>query len=228
MKRMFISIIFTILSISTFANNFKIPKEGKRIEDFYYGYNLLQVEVGDLNKDGLDDVVLLIEEPGRIPEPGIVDYEAEPSKILVLFKKKNGGYRLVSKNEKLIMKEGLSYEPLIEIKKGVLYVREAITPISNIFEEYVFRFQKGHMELIGYEETVVNRVSEYSEKISINLSTNRMSITKGGAGNEKTEWKKIDVRSVYFLENMTDETGYEILKEAKYDRWNRIWNIERN
>lgn len=218
-KNMMISIFFLIISFSTFANSLKIPKEGNRIEDFYSGYNLLEVEMGDLNKDGLDDVVLLIEEVGKMPEPEMVDYEAESVKILVLFKKKNGGYRLVSENEKLLEKNGMySYEASIEIKKGVLYVREAILSISYNFNEYAFRFQNGYMELIGLETGQVNRGTGDTEEVSINLSTNRMSITKGRIDNddEDTKWKKTNIRTVYILDNMTDESCYEILKEAKY------------
>lgn len=218
-KNMMISIFFLIMSFSTFANSLKIPKEGNRIEDFYSGYNLLKVEMGDLNKDGLDDVVLLIEEVGEMPEPGMVDHEAEPAKILVLFKKKNGGYRLVSKNEKLLEKKGMySYEASIEIKKGVLHVGEAIMSMYHIFNEYTFRFQNGYMELIGLEISEINRGTGDTEDVSINLSTNRMSITKGRIDKDEgdTKWKKTNIRTVYILDNITDELNAEILKEAKY------------
>ena len=98
-------ILFIFYSFNLFALNF--PKKADKIEDFIpKGWKSIIVKKGDLNKDKIDDVVLIIEknDPKNFKK-NEESYQTSPENhnpriILVLFKDKNSKYTLVAKNDK--------------------------------------------------------------------------------------------------------------------------------
>ncbi|WP_343632760.1 hypothetical protein [Fluviicola sp.] len=114
---------------------------------------------GDLNKDGIPDLVLMIK--GTDKNNFVQDeYRGELDRnrrgILVLFKHKDG-YELVSKNADCFSSEnedgGVYYPPelSLDIRKGNLYVEYRHGRYG--YWTYTFRYQNGELELIGYDST---------------------------------------------------------------------------
>ena len=244
-KLFFILSLFLICSFYAFAENF--PQKAKSINDFVpKGWKILKDEngsnfiaKGDLNKDKLEDVAIIIEKNDKKnikknDNFGPNELNLNPRILLILFKEKDGTYSLVAKNDKgFIKSEGSEDNPALMdtlsdicIKKNVL----KITP--NYFmsagswntssDTYIFRFQNNVFELIGYESDSYMRNTGEEEKVSINFSTNKVKSTTGGNMFEdakdkpKDKWRNIKFEKKYILDEMTESTMDEILDTIYY------------
>ena len=238
-KGLFFSfLLFILCSFNLLAENF--PQKASKIEDFIpKGWKSIIVKKGDLNKDKIDDVVLLIQKNDpknfRKVEDG-TNLDFNPVVMLVLFKDTNSQYNLVAKNEKgFIPSEGKVYEKALEtivdedsisIKNNTLRIytfwegpRAASTSSTN----YVFRYQNNRFELIGLEIRSGGNSSytHYESFVtSINFSTKKLIKTKETDKLDSDEKSKIDkkektinINKNYILENMTEETANEILEK---------------
>lgn len=123
--------------------------------------------IGDLNKDGLDDLVTVMQD---------TVHENAPYRIAVFFGVADEEYKLVVLSGQLIEPQypdgrdgyryGNGFEG-VEIKKGILIVNNSL--LRGHFEQK-FRYQNGNFELIGYTSTSSDGVGRiYSE--DFNLST---------------------------------------------------------
>lgn len=171
---------------------------------------------GDLNKDGIPDLVLMIK--GTDKSKFVQDeYRGELDRnrrgILVLFKHKDG-YELVSKNADCFSSEnedgGVYYAPelSLDIRKGKLYVEYRHGRYG--YWTYTFRFQNGDFELIGYDSTSTYGPIIKSDK-SINFSTKRMqervNINEEAESGEevfKETWKNIKLDKTIKLSEIKD------------------------
>ena len=95
-KLFFVLSLFLICSIYIFGEDF--PTKAKTVDDFVpKGWKEILTTNGDLNKDKLEDTVIVIEKDDVLGP----DYLNLNSRILlVLFKQKDGTYILASKNDK--------------------------------------------------------------------------------------------------------------------------------
>jgi len=130
----------------------------QRITDFIpKGYKLFEKISGDLNKDGLEDCVLIIKATRkdgfeRDYEGKLIDRNRRG--IIILFTEKNG-YKLASKNYNCFSSENedggnyFSPELWVEERKGNLYLRYCHGRYG--YWEYCFRYQNSDFMLIGYE-----------------------------------------------------------------------------
>ena len=179
------------------------PEQGNKMEDFVpkHWSAIMKVD-GDLNKDGLADTALIVEQenPNNI---SITEYNdtlnTNPRALLVLFKQENGTYKLAAKNDKGFIeppKENSSLlDPLgegdINIKNNTLrlnfqyFFSAGSWYITNV--EYVFRYQNSHFELIGVEPNSFHRATGEETIVSFNLSTNKLETTMGGNVFEENE-----------------------------------------
>ena len=205
------------------------PEQGNKMEDFVpkHWSAIMKVD-GDLNKDGLADTALIVEQEN--PENiSVTEYNdtlnTNPRALLVLFKQENGTYKLAAKNDKGFIeppKESSSLlDPLgeggINIKNNTLRLRfqyffsAGSWYITNV--EYVFRYQNSHFELIGVETNSFHRATGEETIVSFNLSTNKLEITTGGNmfGENEDNPKKITKTFMYnpkpILDNM-EATAY--------------------
>ena len=205
------------------------PEQGNKMEDFVpkHWSAIMKVD-GDLNKDGLTDTALIVEQenPNNI---SITEYNdtlnTNPRALLVLFKQENGTYKLTAKNDKGFIeppKENSSLlDPLgegdINIKNNTLrlnfqyFFSAGSWYITNV--EYVFRYQNNHFELIGVETNSFHRATGEETIVSFNLSTNKLETTMGGnvfeekENNPKKETKTFMYNPKPILDNM-EATAY--------------------
>ena len=205
------------------------PEKGNKMEDFVpkHWSAIMKVD-GDLNKDGLTDTALIVEQEN--PENIIVtEYNdtlnTNPRALLVLFKQENGTYKLAAKNDKGFIeppKENSSLlDPLgegdINIKNNTLRLKfqyffsAGSWYITNV--EYVFRYQNSHFELIGVETNSFHRATGEETIVSFNLSTNKLETTMGGnvfeekENNPKKETETFIYNPKPILDNM-EATAY--------------------
>ena len=241
-KGLFFSfLLFIVCSFNLLAENF--PQKANKVEDFIpKGWKSVVVKKGDLNKDKIDDVVLVIQKDDaknfeKSEDNTIFNYN--PMAILVLFK--NSQYNLVAKNENgfIVSKDKALVEELetlsspdldddlsksINIKNDTLRLLTRSEYVKGArVTEYIFRYQNNKFELIGLEYKYWHTSTDYAVDIaySINFSTKKLIGTKDISGVrtdetkiEKVE-KSIDVKDKYILDTMAQDTGIKILE--KYD-----------
>ena len=180
---------------------------GKPIADFIpAGYKIFQEIKGDLNKDGLEDCVVIIK--GTKKENIITDeYRGKLDRnrrgIIVLFKV-NEDYVLATKNYDCFSSEnedgGVYFAPELDvsIEKGKLYVHYGHGRYG--YWTYTFRYQKADFELIGYDSSdnygpVVNSetsINFLTKKKVTKTNTNENAESGDEVFEEKTEKIKVD------------------------------------
>jgi len=201
-KGLFFSfLLFIFCSFNLLAENF--PQKAGKIEDFIpKGWKKLIVKKGDLNKDKIDDVVLLIQKNDpknfRNAESGYMMYmpienaNFNPIIMLVLLKDTNSQYNLVAKNEKgFFPSEGKAHEEVLEtiVDEDSITIKNNTLRIYTFWEgirasasstNYVFRYQNNRFELIGLE--IINSGTNGDDlefnTYSINFSTKKLIKTK--------------------------------------------------
>ena len=232
-KLFFILLLFLISSIYVFGENF--PQKAKTVNDFIpKGWKKILTTNGDLNKDKLEDTVIVIEKEDKknIKKNdgfGSEELNLNPRILLVLFKQKDGTYILASKNDKgFIKSEGNDNNPaLMDTLDDIIIKNNVFKIVFNYFMSagswwtstnvYIFRFQNNVFELIGYESNAYMRNTGEEEGTSINFSTNKAKITTGGnifeekENNPKDEWRYLKFEKKYILDEMTESTLDEIL-----------------
>ena len=232
-KLFFILLLFLISSIYVFGENF--PQKAKTVNDFIpKGWKKILTTNGDLNKDKLEDTVIVIEKEDKknIKKNdgfGPEELNLNPRILLVLFKQKDGTYILASKNDKgFIKSEGNDDNPaLMDTLDDIIIKNNVLKIVFNYFMSagswwtstnvYIFRFQNNVFELIGYESNAYMRNTGEEEGTSINFSTNKAKITTGGnifeekENNPKDEWRYLKFEKKYILNEMTESTLDEIL-----------------
>ena len=232
-KLFFILLLFLISSIYVFGENF--PQKAKTVNDFIpKGWKKILTTNGDLNKDKLEDTVIVIEKEDKknIKKNdgfGPEELNLNPRILLVLFKQKDGTYILASKNDKgFIKSEGNDNNPaLMDTLDDIIIKNNVLKIVFNYFMSagswwtstnvYIFRFQNNVFELIGYESNAYMRNTGEEEGTSINFSTNKAKITTGGnifeekENNPKDEWRNVKFKKKYILDEMTESTLDEIL-----------------
>ena len=232
-KLFFILSLFLIYSTYIFGENF--PQKAKTVNDFIpKGWKKILTTNGDLNKDKLEDTVIVIEKEDKknIKKNdgfGPEELNLNPRILLILFKQKDGTYILASKNDKgFIKSEGNDDNPaLMDTLDDIIIKNNVLKIVFNYFMSagswwtstnvYIFRFQNNVFELIGYESNAYMRNTGEEEGTSINFSTNKAKITTGGnifeekENNPKDEWRYLKFEKKYILDEMTESTLDEIL-----------------
>lgn len=179
---------------------------------------------GDLNKDGLEDVILIIKgtDKNKIiqdEDRGALDRNRRG--IIVLLNKGNY-YELASKNYNCFSSEnedgGVYFAPELNvgIEKGNLYINYGHGRYGNW--GYTFRYQNGDMELIGYDSYSSNGpVPQY--EVSINFLTKKKltkdNLNKNDDGDNyevkyKDTWETIKLNKLMKLSEIKDFDDLEL------------------
>ena len=245
-KGLFFSfLLFIVCSFNLLAENF--PQKANKVEDFIpKGWKSIVVKKGDLNKDKIDDVVLVIQKDDaknfeKSEDNTIFNYN--PIAILVLFKDKNSQYNLISKNENdfIVSKDKALVEELetlsspdldddlsksINIKNDTLRLLTRSEYVKGArVTEYIFRYQNNKFELIGLEYKYWHTSTDYAVDIacSINFSTKKLIIHNMSEKlesnikkEEKTE-KNLNITEIYALDTMSETSGVDILDKYVYE-----------
>lgn len=199
--------------------------QSKNPEDFIPdGYVLYREEgqekiTGDLNKDGLEDRVLIIKKTGKDGYgknqfDKIVDKNRRG--IVILFNKENY-YELALKNYDCFSSEnedgGVYFPPelWVEIKKGNLHINYAHGRYGGW--GYTFRYQNRDFEMIGYDGRY-NRGPVPQEETSINFLTRkkltRDNLNKDVYGDDYEDdnfvdtWTNINIKKLVRLSEIRD------------------------
>jgi len=219
-KLFFVLSLFLICSIYIFGEDF--PTKAKTVDDFVpKGWKEILTTNGDLNKDKLEDTVIVIEKDDVLGP----DYlNLNPRILLVLFKQKDGTYILASKNDKgFIQSENDEENPAlmdtltgISIKNNTLRINFDYFLSAGSYSAsqtvFTFRFQNNRFELIGLDNNSFMRNSGEQEEFSINFSTNKMKTTSGRnmfdeeLSKPKETWENINIKKKYILDEMSKDT----------------------
>jgi len=118
---------------------------------------------GDLNKDGIDDIVLVSQ-----PEKLLKNAGNTKRVLRILFKDAAGTYKLQAESYTAVMPEATSniFFESVTIKNGVLTVRHEFLRGGS---QHIYRFQNGVFALIGAGK--INGDASYSDTWDYNLST---------------------------------------------------------
>lgn len=179
------------------------------------GYVIFDKIYGDLNKDGLDDCVMIIK---GTDNSKIINHEYRGKLdrnrrgIIILFKK-NDSYIIALKNLSCFSSEneegGVYFPPdlTIEIKNGHLYINYSHGRYG--YWQYNFRYQHADFELIGYDrsnggvviekETSINFLTKKKQE---KVNTNNDAI--GGDEVFKETWSSIKIDSLIKLATIKD------------------------
>lgn len=143
-----------------------IPPTGKDTADFIpAGYEILKAFSGDLNKDSIADLVLVLKDKRENIDTTYIDY-TDIDRILIILFKTPDGYKLMAKTNKLILCKscgGFSYDPFdeggITIENRVLTIYHHGGGVHKWDMERKFRYQNGDFYLIGMSEGRYNNTN---------------------------------------------------------------------
>jgi hypothetical protein len=209
------------LNADTIKNNAveqaKSPVEaGQSLDDFIpKGYVSFEKINGDLNKDGVEDCVIIIK--GTDKSKIVTDeYRGQLDRnrrgIIVLFNK-NGNYELATKNYDCFSSEnedgGVYFAPelSVKIKDNNLFFNYEHGRYGHW--RYNFRYQNSDFELIGYDSVSGGVVVD--SEISMNFlskkkqeKVNTNENAEGGDEVFKETWKKINIDKLIKLSEIKD------------------------
>lgn len=186
------------------------------------GWYLEHQQNGDLNSDGVDDVVLVLHEknPKNILKNegiGAEVTDTNPRVLLVAVRDKvSGKYIKLVENHTLIprhtnpMLEDSLTENAIKISKGNLIIRLEYFANAGSWEmfsaTFTFRKEDQCLSLIGYDRVNTHRASGETSDISINFLTNKAKVSRGNIEDEhlKPKWQSIKNSKKYCLQEVGD------------------------
>ena len=124
-----------------------------------HGYFVYEEIQGDLNKDGIDDLIWIIKDTqeGMIVESRFDDIVDRNRRGMVVLLGSKNGYKLAFENKNCFSSEnedgGVYFAPELwmEVEKGNLYIHYAHGRYG--YWQYVFRYTDKDFELIGYDES---------------------------------------------------------------------------
>jgi hypothetical protein len=181
------------------------------------GYRIFEEIYGDLNKDGVDDCVLIIKDTNK--ENFVNDeYRGELDRnrrgIVILFGK-GGYYEVVLENKDCFSSEnedgGVYFAPELSVeitKKGSLCIHYAHGRYG--WWRYTFRYQNNDFELIGFDNssdrgpvtegmTSINFLTK-KKKVSINTNAD----AESGEEQFEVTWEDIGIESLVKLSEIGD------------------------
>lgn len=202
---------------TTDQHNLTVEQKKNPTDFLPKGFVVFEKINGDLNKDGIEDCVLIIK--GTDKNQVITDeYRGQLDRnrrgIIVLFNK-NDHYELAVKNYDCFSSEnedgGVYFAPelYVEIKNGKLNVSFGHGRYGNW--SYTFRYQNGDMELIGYDlYSSRGPVPQY--EVSINFLTQKK-LTRDNINKDedddynvkyKETWETISIKKLIKLTEIKD------------------------
>ena len=188
----------------------RLPEQATSAQGFVpAGWTLEKNLSGDLNRDGIPDLVLVLraQDAANIIKHntmGANPLDTNPRILAVAFGRKTpAGYTLAMQDHTLIPRRTMPNidDPLEEgdvmIERGTLRVKLGFFASAGSWTAsmttFTFRHQNGQFELIGYDRYETMRNSGETTDVSINYTTRKVSIAKGSIENDakKVRWRTL-------------------------------------
>jgi hypothetical protein len=206
----------------------KLVTQGASAEAFApAGWRVELKIAGDLNKDGIDDLALVIRQndPKNVLTNtglGVPKLDTNPRILAVVFGKAGGGYQLALENHTLIprttepnLDDYLAESGGVAIKRGTLQVTLHLFSSAGGWgagnRTFTFRFQTRRFVLIGYDATTVQRNTGKITELSVNYVTGKMKLATGSIENDesKVQWKTLPKRPLLTIGQIGDGMDFD-------------------
>ena len=182
--------LLPLLSEAQVSENPSLPRSGNSINSLIpTGWHLLDSATGDLNKDKLNDLVLIIEADSTVQimrKDAVEEYEWEgnPRILCVYLREKKGGYRFSVQADDLVLwsnEGGMMGDPFttIVVERGSFQIHFYGGSSWRWGADYRFRFQEKEWYLIGATEYSLYLGTGEMGSTDYNLLTGDMEITTG-------------------------------------------------
>lgn len=182
------------------------------------GWALESQAAGDLNGDGLPDLVLVMldQDPHNVVSfDGGDSLDTNPRLLVVALAKKGGGYTRALQNHTLIERHEESNidDPLQEpptLSHGVFRVKlhfwASAGSWSGSERQFTFRYEGGCFRLIGYDYDHMMRDTQDTEVISINYLSGKVKQVSGNdqTGKSHTKWSVLPKQGPLCLDQIGD------------------------
>lgn len=183
---------------------------------------------GDLNKDGIEDLALVIQDtdPANIEADEYMERDGNPRTLIILFGTENGCYELIEKRTDYIPTHqdiGM-VDPFdnMEIKNGTLHFSFVSFATMGTWEtssyKYIWRYQDDAFRLIGASSSFLHRATGEASDISVNYSTMRYSVTtylmfeEDGDDQKQTEWFYLENEKLRTFKDAGDPMNFQFKK----------------
>ncbi|MCS0182640.1 hypothetical protein NDI96_19945 [Vibrio alginolyticus] len=181
------------------------------------GHTIIEAIHGDLNGDGRDDIVLMIQ--GTDQNKMVTDeYRGQLDlnrRGIIVALRNNDEYDVVVENDNCFFsvdEEGRAEEILMSITKGNLHIDFLDGRFENQWS-YNFRYQDSDLELIGYD-AMANRGPRVEVVTSINYLTKKMLTTENVSDLDddvpifKEKWSTFVLEHRFKLSQISDFTEF--------------------
>jgi hypothetical protein len=187
------------------------------------GWKVIELASGDLNGDGLPDLVFVREEQDPLKmskHPNVDGYILNTNtRVLVVLLADKAGYRKIVETAKVVMPAfvaefenfGDCYEGL-KVNNGLVEVsfrwEASIGSWTGAHEKYKFHVEAGRLRLIGSEEVSLDRASGEKTITSTNYLTGQRKRTTGlnefdpKVSHAKEECAYFDAKKPIYLEDL--------------------------
>ena len=207
-----------IFSSAVFAENPDQPLIPK-------GWTVLFSAKGDLNKDKIEDLALIIEQKDLKNIQKNNDKKNLNPRHLLVFIKQNHQYQLIDESKTLPTRDDAEsscrMDPLgesegISIHRGVLQIHFSYFMSCGGWEwphhTYTFRLENKKMKLIGFDYFSFHRSTGEETVKSYNFSTLKVKNTTGGnqfeGGHPKSTWGTFKPKHNFYLSNINFDDFY--------------------
>jgi hypothetical protein len=184
MNRRFLWLLLLTVGLRAYAQETAhvypaIKRSGARVRDFVpAGWDTLATAKGDLNKDSLADVAVVIQRKKTTSSAEDGFPEAEPRLLLVLFGARTGLNLACQSNVAILLADagGAMGDPFeqLAIERGTLVTGFYGGSRDKWNMSYRYRYQQGDFYLIGADAWGGNE--SYAYKYSYNLLTGRLQV----------------------------------------------------
>jgi hypothetical protein len=211
----------------------EVSRSGQHADAFVpSGWALEASAKGDLNNDGADDLVMVLQEqdPKKILENdglGVRSLNSNPRMLAVaLFDRASNSFQLALVNHTLIPRyESPTFDDAFDKSDGIEVRRGAFTVTLGLFANaggwdmgrmtYTFRYRRETATLIGYDRNMVTRNTGVIRTLSVNYASGRVRTATGSISDdaERVVWSKLKTRDAFTIADIG--SGLEFDPAAK-------------